>query len=325
MSTPYHTGMSLSRVSAFEVWPYYLVFDTSHSMGDRSIYPDFRDELPIDMMQRYVEEIVGFLECPPEQFGKKLRSYRDTFGQEPTVPVGDVSRPMDMDDLCAVQARIYLSVLSFNSSVSIVRPLGPLDPYHPTGGITFTASGETNYAAVFDTLRTLIPADAERIRSTGSTFQTPAVIFFTDGKPQVDGQYQWRRDAHITHFRWGVSWLHLQEIGQGGTASGSSPKGLAPGIVSIGIGDADGDNLRALATPHHGGMALKAKAGAPINVLILRIMEGIVGSIAGTATGAVFRFPQLPEFEKLEGKLGMTWSRDAVAMPAVPPAKIERR
>ena len=302
----------LPRLPAYEVWPYYLILDTSASMGDRKLYPNLHDELPIEILQRYVEEIISFFQCPPEKFAVKLRDYQQEFGQVPHGPTGG---SIALDDLTAVQARIHLSIIAFNSKVSVLRKLSPLDSRKAPPRITLSAAGETNYQAVFSRLCDLIVSNANQLREAGNVVQRPAVIFFTDGQPQANGRYQWSENLWgYSHFQWGNPWLDLQELGDK----------LAPGIVSIGIGEANPTNLRAVATPAHGGLALKARAGAPINVLMLRIMEGIVGSITGTATGGAFRFPDIPEFERLEGALGMVTSWGTKQMPPVPLDRLEK-
>jgi uncharacterized protein YegL len=156
--------------------------------------------------------------------------------------VGDVSWSMDGDPIDALNQalggmldgvaespaigeRVRFGIVTFSDTAASVFDLAELsdDMILPT--LVCQGSG-TSYTAVFRELLHLIPADVQMLKSQGLVVKRPTVFFLSDGEPTVE-QSTWQaalRDLHAKSFR------------------------ERPNMLSFGIGDADPDVIRQVAT-----------------------------------------------------------------------------
>lgn len=167
-----------------------------------------------------------------------------------------------------VRDKLRLSLVSFSSSAEVVVPLGPKDDFIPIP--TLSASGGTNYGAMFTLLRSEIEDGVRALNTGGFRVFRPAIFIVTDGEP-TDPQHA--RDSAFNNlidpsFR------------------------AAPHVVMFGVEDASPDTLKNYV--NRNGAAVAAKDGADAAEALKAILEVLVSSIvastAGDADSAGFKF-----------------------------------
>ena len=156
--------------------------------------------------------------------------------------VGDVSWSMDGDPIDslnqalsglldgvaespAIGERVRFGIVTFADTASSVFDLAELSDDMVLPSLSCQGNG-TSYTAVFRELRHLIPADVQMLKSQGLGVKRPSVFFLSDGEPTVE-QGTWEAalaELHDTSFR------------------------ERPNVLSFGIGDANPDVIRMVAT-----------------------------------------------------------------------------
>ena len=134
----------------------------------------------------------------------------------------------------------------------------------------------TSYASAFEAVRQAIPADVALLKSGGYQVHRPSVFFLSDGQP-TDKADTWR--------------ARLDELKDPGFRE-------RPNVLAFGVGDADPDVIRELAsTPRYGFMMT---AGASTAGAIAEFAASMLNSMVASAE-RLDRGEQTIEFEKPEG------------------------
>src|ERR1700733_11296402 len=134
----------------------------------------------------------------------------------------------------------------------------------------------TSYASALEALRQTIPADVALLKSTGYQVHRPSVFFLSDGLP-TDKADKWR--------------ARLDELKDPGFRE-------RPNVLAFGVGDADPDVIRDLATsPGYGFMMT---TGASTAGAIAEFASSMLNSMVASAE-RLDRGEQTIEFEKPEG------------------------
>ncbi|MBN8738287.1 MAG: VWA domain-containing protein [Xanthomonadaceae bacterium] len=106
------------------------------------------------------------------------------------------------------------SIVTFNDEAAILQPLADLSQI--TRLPELRASGTTNYAAVFELLRSEIDSDVAALKADGHRVFRPSIFFLSDGYPNLDRDWQ-KALADLLDPAWK----------------------LRPNIIAFGIGNAD--------------------------------------------------------------------------------------
>jgi uncharacterized protein YegL len=134
----------------------------------------------------------------------------------------------------------------------------------------------TSYASALEALRQTIPADVALLKSTGYQVHRPSVFFLSDGLP-TDKADKWR--------------ARLDELKDPGFRE-------RPNVLAFGVGDADPEVIRDLATsPGYGFMMT---TGASTAGAIAEFASSMLNSMVASAE-RLDRGEQTIEFEKPEG------------------------
>jgi uncharacterized protein YegL len=134
----------------------------------------------------------------------------------------------------------------------------------------------TSYASALEALRQTIPADVALLKGSGYQVHRPTVFFLSDGQP-TDKSEKWR--------------ARLDELKDPGFRE-------RPNVMAFGVGDADPDVIRELASaPRYGFMMT---AGASTAGAIAEFAASMLNSMVASAE-RLDRGEQTIEFEKPEG------------------------
>jgi uncharacterized protein YegL len=134
----------------------------------------------------------------------------------------------------------------------------------------------TSYASALEALRQSIPADIALLKSGGYQVHRPSVFFLSDGQP-TEKEEKWR--------------TRLEELKDPGFRE-------RPNILAFGVGDADPQVIRQLATsPRYGFMMTE---GASTAGAIAEFAASMLNSMVASAE-RLDRGEQTIEFEKPEG------------------------
>ncbi|UQE76062.1 VWA domain-containing protein [Gordonia sp. PP30] len=118
-------------------------------------------------------------------------------------------------------SKVRLAILGFNNQARVYLP--PTDLREVTHLPSLAAEATTEYASAFDLLTAQIPYDVQQLKAQGFSVTRPAVYFLTDGLPTDDGRWQPARERLLS----------IRE---------------RPNLLAFGMGDADADVVRAVAT-----------------------------------------------------------------------------
>jgi uncharacterized protein YegL len=134
----------------------------------------------------------------------------------------------------------------------------------------------TSYASALEALRQTIPADVALLKGSGYQVHRPSVFFLSDGQPTEKAE-KWRD--------------RLQELRDPGFRE-------RPNVLAFGVGDADPEVIRELATsPRYGFMMT---TGASTAGAIAEFATSMLNSMVASAE-RLDRGEQTIEFEKPEG------------------------
>jgi len=134
----------------------------------------------------------------------------------------------------------------------------------------------TSYACALEALRQTIPADVALLKSSGYQVHRPSVFFLSDGQPTEKAD-KWR--------------TRLEELKDPGFRE-------RPNVLAFGVGDADPEVIRELATaPRYGFMMT---TGASTAGAIAEFASSMLNSMVASAE-RLDRGEQTIEFEKPEG------------------------
>jgi uncharacterized protein YegL len=136
--------------------------------------------------------------------------------------IASIRRAMMAQPMTA--AKIRFTLVSFSGD-AIVR-MHLVDLRDVTELAPLTSRDCTNYGAVFDTLRQMVPKDVATLKSQRYAVYRPAVFFLSDGEP-TDGE----------------TWLAAHR-----SLTDRAVTREAPNVIAFGIGDARSDVIRQVAT-----------------------------------------------------------------------------
>ncbi|MCX4094636.1 vWA domain-containing protein [Nocardia sp. alder85J] len=157
-------------------------------------------------------------------------------------------------------AKVRFCVLGFADTA--VCYLEPVDLRGIERMPALSARGSTSFATVFDALTGRIPRDIQALKNDGYLVNRPAVFFLTDGVPnRGDGWEQ--AHARLTGFA------------------------ARPNILAFGIGEADADVIRQVATDSRYAFITAAgtDTGVAISKFITALTQSVINSGQALATG----------------------------------------
>jgi uncharacterized protein YegL len=141
-----------------------------------------------------------------------------------------------------------------------------------------SARGMTSFAAAFNALHSRIPADVKRLKSNGYIVNRPAVFFLTDGVPNPGDGWE--------------SALSLL----------SAPGFPRPNILAFGIGDADPDVIKRVATTSE--YAFVTAQGIDTGQAIAEFIKALTQSVISSGQALAGGQAALP-IEKPEGFISL--------------------
>jgi uncharacterized protein YegL len=170
-------------------------------------------------------------------------------------------------------SKVRFAVIGFADDAICYLP--PTDLRRVETMPTLSARGGTSFTAAFDELTTRIPSDIHALKEQNYLVNRPAAFFLTDGEPNSgDG--------------WEEALARLQSIK------------ARPNILAFGIGQADADVIRKVATkPEYAFIAAEgADTGKAISNLIQSLTQSVIssGSSLAAGQGAPLQIEQPPGF-----------------------------
>lgn len=162
--------------------------------------------------------------------------------------------------------KALFSVIEMDSDAKVVSVLAPGNEM-PTN-LDLEADGGTNYAAVFELLKSTIERDYQQLTADGIVIYRPAVLFVTDGEPICDTGRRNSAFAQLT----------------------SSSFKRNPNIVMFGVGDdVSVETLTAYKTKKGGAYVTKTggDAGNAVAEMVQTFLSSVVSSINGAEDGSV--------------------------------------
>lgn len=157
-------------------------------------------------------------------------------------------------------AKVRFCVLGFSDTA--VCHLEPTDLRNLEAMPELRARGSTSFAAAFAELTNRIPRDIAALKSAGYLVNRPAVFFLTDGAPNPGERWE-AEHARLTSFA------------------------ARPNILAFGIGQADADVIRRVATnPQYAFItAAGTDTGVAISKFITALTQSVINSGQALATG----------------------------------------
>ncbi|MGW4716782.1 vWA domain-containing protein [Nocardia sp. NPDC004260] len=157
-------------------------------------------------------------------------------------------------------AKVRFCVLGFSDTA--VCYLEPTDLRNLEAMPELRARGSTSFAAAFAELTNRIPRDIAALKSAGYLVNRPAVFFLTDGAPNPGEGWE-AEHARLTRFA------------------------ARPNILAFGIGQADANVIRRVATnPQYAFItAAGTDTGVAISKFITALTQSVINSGQALATG----------------------------------------
>lgn len=173
-------------------------------------------------------------------------------------------------------AKVRFSVIGFGTDAAVY--LHAVDLREIDEMPKLQTRGMTNYSTAFNTLRTAIPDDVDRLKSEGYLVNRPAVFFLSDGVPTDD----WEESLH--------------------QLTSESFK-YRPNILAFGIGSANGEIIKQVATsPEYAFIAADGTdTGKAITEFVKALTQSVVSSAQALGTGSA----ELP-IEKPDGFISLS-------------------
>jgi hypothetical protein len=160
-------------------------------------------------------------------------------------------------------ASVHVAVLTFNSSVKVVKPLGPIPELRdlPT---SLEARSKTYFGKVFDKLYELIIQDHES-HGPDTKFMRPTVVLLTDGLPNdlpEERNFSYRR---------------LVPLDKNSSSPDKTKFLLTPDLFMFGIASAVPEVLEKYATRPENALMLEASS---VDRQIVALAQGLKKSVA---------------------------------------------
>lgn len=167
-------------------------------------------------------------------------------------------------------AKVRFCILGFSDTAACY--LEPADLRQVEAMPELTARGSTSFASAFDALTTRIPQDIARLKSDGYLVNRPAVFFLTDGAPNPRDGWE-AAHARLTSFA------------------------ARPNILAFGIGQANADVIRRVATsPNYAFItAAGTDTGVAISKFITALTQSVINSGQALASGQASLQVEKPE------------------------------
>ncbi|MGK3207295.1 vWA domain-containing protein [Amycolatopsis sp. MEPSY49] len=183
----------------------------------------------------------------------------------------DVYRVVRTDSALAGRAR--LGMIGFSREARVVAPLSWRPERIARPGLR--GGAETNFGAVFTTLRETIERDVERLRAESCSIDRPAVFFLSDGQP-------------TDHADWPTA--HARLLDENWPAR--------PRMIAFGIGDADRTTMRRIGTHR----AYLSRTGVTPRRVIREFAKTLTSSLilSGATAGGLHVPAQVVGFTSLE-------------------------
>ena len=159
-----------------------------------------------------------------------------------------------------VNDKVRIGVISFSDTAEALLPLSKMTDVVDFPGLV--VKGGTNYGNAFTCLKNTIQADIADLKKGGAKVNRPIVFFISDGEP--------------TDTNWKAA--HAQ------VADKSWP--FSPHIISFGVGGAQADTIREVATQvdkKGKSFAYLADDNADPGAVLSEIFKSLLGSIVGSA------------------------------------------
>ena len=158
-------------------------------------------------------------------------------------------------------AKVRFSVIGFTDSAETY--LEPADLRSLPTMPTLRARGLTSYAAAFDQLAYRISVDVPALKAQGFAVTRPAVFFLTDGLPNQNEDWRTIRSNLLAQ--------HAR-----------------PNILAFGIGDADAEIIREVATnDDYAFVAARGfDTGTAISEFVTSLTQSVISSGQALASGA---------------------------------------
>jgi uncharacterized protein YegL len=173
----------------------------------------------------------------------------------------------------ALAGRARLGLIGFSREARVVAPLS--QEAERIGKPGLRGGAETNFGAVFTTLRSTIEQDVERLRAESRSIYRPAVFFLSDGQP-------------TDHEDWPAA--HARLVDKSWPAR--------PRMIAFGIGDADRATMSQIGTYR----AYLSRTGVTPRRVIREFAKTLASSLilSGTAGDDLYVPPQVPGFTPLQ-------------------------
>ena len=159
-----------------------------------------------------------------------------------------------------VNDKVRIGVISFSDTAEALLPLSKMTDVVDFPGLV--VKGGTNYGNAFTCLKNTIQADIADLKKGGAKVNRPIVFFISDGEP--------------TDTNWKAA--HAQ------VADKSWP--FSPHIISFGVGGAQADTIREVATQvdkKGKSFAYLADDNADPGAVLSEIFKSLLGTIVGSA------------------------------------------
>lgn len=158
-------------------------------------------------------------------------------------------------------AKVRFSVIGFSDTAHTY--MEPADLRSLPAMPTLQARGMTSYAAAFNELTYRLSIDVPALKAQGFAVNRPAVFFLTDGQPNVGDDWQAARSNLLAQ--------HAR-----------------PNILAFGIGEADAETIREVATNDQYALvaARGQDTGSAITEFVKSLTQSVISSGQDLASGA---------------------------------------
>ena len=180
----------------------------------------------------------------------------------PTLQEGLASLREQMEESPAAAAAVRFSMILFGSKVETLMKIADFNEI--TSVPSFNNLGGTNFTIVFEELFRQIPLDVKILKAENYKVLRPAVFFLTDGYPNEGGD-------------WNSAYNLLM----------SENNTRRPNIISFGVGPADVDTVRAVASkPQYAFIAIEgANMGLALGEFMTALQRSVVSSGVNVSSG----------------------------------------